>query len=1013
MLLDFEMRKLTLLSYFFLFSQILTGQNIQWAASVVDFSSQRGTVDYAANQILGAPNAMTQGSNPANAWSPLKENAYLGESIHVEFVKPMPIQQVIIAESAKPGSIETITLFDTKNRRHLVYENLMPQPIYQKNRLFQHIFPMTDYAVKGVSIQMKTSTIAGSNQIDAIGISADTKMPTLNTQPKEELVSRGMNIPNAENLGSQINSQYAERLPIIAPDGQTLYFARKYHPQNFGEENNDDIWYATRKPDGSWSKALNIGAPLNNKEHNFVVACSPSGNVLYLANDYQSNRKDGVSVSVRKGRTWSKPQSLDIEDHYNDNEFVGYHLSVDGQTLLMSVERKEGYGKRDLYVSFQQSNGKWSKPKNLGSTINTPDEETSVFLAADSKTIYFASNGRRGIGGLDIYMSKRQDDSWRRWSTPKNLGKEFNTAEHDFNFTIPASGDYAYFSSGPIRKSNLFRIPLPEELRPEPVTLVSGRMIDKESNRPIDGKMKYQGLDKNTNGGSIETNANGEFTVVVPYGENMGIYAEQNGYFAVSENLKLSEEGLEDLDYMPDGSEPVNDDELDELQAQYNRLNTEVKQLETNRSQPKKTATRLSNTGSATAFRDPELEALRAKYNSAVLKNTPKNSTPKSVKPAVEEVDELDELARMKAKFNNAYNLSEEKKEEEKIDSRTILKTKKSDDDELARMKAKFNKTNNLEAPLEEKEEVVENNATNEGFNNLENEVRTELEQELIKEVKLDLQKELLDDAKKEVAVELDDSERTKLNDPTLERQVKNQYVESIKTALRDQYREEIKAELRAEWEEKIKEELRRTMRDEIKAELRRELREEVKAELREELKYQIKKELEEEIRQELEAKKRAQITTKPVIAQQPEEEEIEEPFAPEYKEVEQDIVLVPIKVGQVIPMNNIFFDSNESSLKDESFTELERVLAFLQKNPNLIVEVGGHTNGWCSHSFANELSDKRAKKVADYFIENGIASRKIQHKGYGKIEPIASNDNAAGRRKNQRVELKILEIME
>jgi len=115
---------------------MLTAQNVQWAASVVEFSSQRGENAYSANQILGTPNAMEVGSNSEKAWSPKNENAYLGESIQVEFVKPMAIQQVIIAESQNPGSIETIILYDTKNRRHLVYENALPQPIYKKNRLF-------------------------------------------------------------------------------------------------------------------------------------------------------------------------------------------------------------------------------------------------------------------------------------------------------------------------------------------------------------------------------------------------------------------------------------------------------------------------------------------------------------------------------------------------------------------------------------------------------------------------------------------------------------------------------------------------------------------------------------------------------------------------------------------------------------------------------------------------------------------------------------------------------------
>ena len=128
---------------------------------------------------------------------------------------------------------------------------------------------------------------------------------------------------------------------------------------------------------------------------------------------------------------------------------------------------------------------------------------------------------------------------------------------------------------------------------------------------------------------------------------------------------------------------------------------------------------------------------------------------------------------------------------------------------------------------------------------------------------------------------------------------------------------------------------------------------------------------------------------------------------------LEKDILLIPLKVGQIIPMKNIFFDANQFSIKEKSYKELNRILGFLNANPNLIVEVGGHTNGFCSHEFANELSKGRAERVTQWCIDNGIPQNRVQFCGYGKIRPIATNDTVAGRRKNQRVELKILEILE
>ena len=120
---------------------------------------------------------------------------------------------------------------------------------------------------------------------------------------------------------------------------------------------------------------------------------------------------------------------------------------------------------------------------------------------------------------------------------------------------------------------------------------------------------------------------------------------------------------------------------------------------------------------------------------------------------------------------------------------------------------------------------------------------------------------------------------------------------------------------------------------------------------------------------------------------------------------------MVPLKEGQVIRINNLYFRANKSFLLRESYEELDKVAAFLEDNPGIAVEIGGHTNGLPSHEFCNELSDARAKRVYDYFVEQGIPANRLSWKGYGKTEPIADNSTLQGRKKNQRVELKIISI--
>jgi outer membrane protein OmpA-like peptidoglycan-associated protein len=115
------------------------------------------------------------------------------------------------------------------------------------------------------------------------------------------------------------------------------------------------------------------------------------------------------------------------------------------------------------------------------------------------------------------------------------------------------------------------------------------------------------------------------------------------------------------------------------------------------------------------------------------------------------------------------------------------------------------------------------------------------------------------------------------------------------------------------------------------------------------------------------------------------------------------------LRVGQTVQLENLYFEADSSKIKDESYPVLIELFEFLSGNPDVVVEIGGHTNGNPPHEYCDRLSAERAKAVADYLALKGIPRNRIQYKGYGKRQPIASNANAEGRRRNQRVEIKIL----
>jgi OOP family OmpA-OmpF porin len=124
-----------------------------------------------------------------------------------------------------------------------------------------------------------------------------------------------------------------------------------------------------------------------------------------------------------------KPVALNIKNEYNFHEKANYFLANNRKTLIMSVQREDSKGDRDLYVSFMQDDSVWTEPLSLGSVVNTAGEESSPFLALDDKTLYFASNGFSGYGGTDVYVSKRLDDTWTKLVRTRKPGGQTSTQD--------------------------------------------------------------------------------------------------------------------------------------------------------------------------------------------------------------------------------------------------------------------------------------------------------------------------------------------------------------------------------------------------------------------------------------------------------------------------------------------------------------------------------------------------------------------------------------------------------
>jgi outer membrane protein OmpA-like peptidoglycan-associated protein len=346
-----------------------------------------------------------------------------------------------------------------------------------------------------------------------------------------------------ENLGPQVNCSGGDLSPVITADGKRLYFGRYPYIGNVGDPTTEDIWYTDIKPDGSWGPAVNVGPPLNNYSSNFLISITPDRNQVVVGNTYYSNgapKGAGISTAIMTENGWSVPRDIRIDQYYNNSTYSELSLDPSGMVLLMTVEREDTRGQRDIYVSKRKRDGSFSVPVNCGKTINTWGNEVSPFIAADGVTVFFATDGRRGYGDFDIWMTRRLDDTWTSWSEPVNVGPSINTSGWDAYFTIPAKADYAYLSaSNPENNSlDLYRVPLSPGLKPLPVVLVSGRVLNAATKQPIATSVAYESLTKGTTVGLARSEPkNGQYSIVLPAGDLYGFRAEFNGFYPVSDQL--------------------------------------------------------------------------------------------------------------------------------------------------------------------------------------------------------------------------------------------------------------------------------------------------------------------------------------------------------------------------------------------------------------------------------------------------------------------------------------------
>lgn len=339
------------------------------------------------------------------------------------------------------------------------------------------------------------------------------------------------------NLGDSINTADAEYAPTLTIDQRTLIFTR-----NIGGH-NEDFFISHLNSDSIWSLASDLGPPINSSYNEGVQTVSQDGSLLMFT---ICNRPDGMGscdiyYAFKTDQGWSTPKNLG--PRVNSSSWDSQPcLSPDGRELYFVSNRPGGLGGSDIYVSTLSAQGSWGTPRNLGTSINTPGDESSPFLHADGQTLYFASDGWPGLGGVDLYLARRAPDG--SWGKPVDLGYPINTVDHDGSLFVAADGQTAYFASDRSDsrgKLDIYRFQLYPAARPIRTLFVRGYVYDRKSRARLAAMVDLIDLATGKTLTHISTGPGGDYLVTLPVGKDYAFNVTRKGYLFHSEHFSLKD----------------------------------------------------------------------------------------------------------------------------------------------------------------------------------------------------------------------------------------------------------------------------------------------------------------------------------------------------------------------------------------------------------------------------------------------------------------------------------------
>lgn len=337
------------------------------------------------------------------------------------------------------------------------------------------------------------------------------------------------------NLGDSINSSASEYYPSLTLNDSLLVFTQR------GEGIRENFMQSKKLSTG-FSKATLISGSLNEQPSKGALHISQDGAWLLFAGNFPQNNFGNFDlyISYYTLSGWSEP--LNLGDSVNTEFWESSpSLSSDKTTLYFSSDRPGGYGGKDLYVSYRQSNGQWGRPINMGASINTGGDELAPFIHADNETLYFTSNGLPGYGNTDLYMIKK--DTAGNWERPQNLGYPINTIDDEGSLFIAANGSTTYYASDRSDTRgglDLYTFEMPQAFQPLKTLFVQGYVYDAVTKKGIPCAVNLYDNATQRLLFHLQTDETGFYLIPLPINKQYTFIINRKGYLFYSDTVNVT-----------------------------------------------------------------------------------------------------------------------------------------------------------------------------------------------------------------------------------------------------------------------------------------------------------------------------------------------------------------------------------------------------------------------------------------------------------------------------------------